>query len=65
MKEKIIVLLNNEELTLDSMYISELGYLMCRVFSEKTKTYKTYNMGVFDKKNNFFTEMFCQTKNNN
>lgn len=40
---------------LENLYISELGFLMLKVYF-KNKTYTTYNLGKHDPTNNLFTK---------
>jgi len=41
--------------TVDKIYVSELGYLMLRIYFENG-TFTTYNLGKHDPKNNMFTD---------
>ena len=40
--------------TVDKIYVSELGYLMLRIYFENG-TFTTYNLGKHDPENNMFT----------
>jgi len=40
---------------LDNIYISELGFLMVKIYF-KNGTYITYNLGKHDENNNVFTD---------
>jgi len=50
------MLLDGKEYVLDRFFISELGYLMMRLYSEENKTYTTYNLGTHDPAKNIFNE---------
>ena len=39
----------------DKIYVSELGYLMLRIYFENG-TFTTYNLGKHDPENNMFTD---------
>jgi hypothetical protein len=41
--------------TVDKIYVSELGYLMLRIYFENG-TFTTYNLGKHEPKNNMFTD---------
>jgi len=41
--------------TVDKIYVSELGYLMLRIYFENG-TFTTYNLGKHDPENNMFTD---------
>lgn len=40
--------------TVDKIYVSELGYLMLRIYFENS-TFTTYTLGKHDPENNMFT----------
>ena len=41
--------------TVEKIYVSELGYLMLRIYFENG-TFTTYNLGKHDPENNMFTD---------
>lgn len=46
--------LNNKEFDIEEVFVSELGYLMVRLYNPEEKVYTTYNLGVFESDNNIF-----------
>ncbi len=40
--------INDEEATLDEIYVSPLGHLMVKVFFPKKKVWSTYNIGKWE-----------------
>jgi len=50
------VILDGKEYVFERFFISELGYLMMRLYSEENKTYTTYNLGTHDSVKNIFNE---------
>jgi hypothetical protein len=46
--------LNNKEFDVEDVFISELGYLMVRLFCPEGKIFTTYNLGTFESDNNIF-----------
>ena len=46
--------LNNKEFDVEEVFVSELGYLMVRLYNSEEKVYTTYNLGVFESDNNIF-----------
>jgi hypothetical protein len=56
MKKNVLINVGDNELQFHSTYISELGFLMVKFFDKENLLYKTYNFGLFDKKNNIFTK---------
>ena len=46
--------LNDKEYEVEDIFISELGYLMVRLFCPGDKIYTTHNFGVFDSNDNIF-----------
>ena len=50
------VILDGKEYVVERFFISELGYLMMRLYSEENKTYTTYNLGTHDPAKNIFNE---------
>ena len=45
--------------TVEKIYVSELGYLMLRIYFENG-TFTTYNLGKHDPKNNMFTDKIME-----
>ena len=45
--------------TVEKIYISELGYLMLRIYFENG-TFTTYNLGKHDLENNMFTDKIME-----
>ena len=45
--------------TVDKIYVSELGYLMLRIYF-KNGTFTTYNLGKHDSENNMFTNKIME-----
>jgi hypothetical protein len=45
--------------TVDKIYVSELGYLMLRIYFENG-TFTTYNLGKHDPENNMFTDKIME-----
>ena len=43
----------------DKIYVSELGYLMLRIYF-KNGTFTTYNLGKHDSENNMFTNKIME-----
>ena len=43
----------------DKIYVSELGYLMLRIYFENG-TFTTYNLGKHDPENNMFTDKIME-----
>ena len=48
--------LNGKEYRVEEVFISELGYLMVRLFCPSDKIYVTHNFGIFDSNNNIFLD---------
>jgi hypothetical protein len=55
-KPKPNIILDGKEYLLERFFISELGYLMMRLYSEENKSYTTYNLGTHDPVKNIFNE---------
>ena len=55
-KNKPKIFIEEKEFNVQDFYISELGYLMMRLYSEENKTYTTYNLGTHDPAKNIFNE---------
>ena len=45
--------------TVEKIYVSELGYLMLRIYFENG-TFTTYNLGKHDPENNMFTDKIIE-----
>ena len=45
--------------TVDKIYVSELGYLMLRIYFENG-TFTTYNLGTHNPENNMFTDKIME-----
>ena len=50
------IILEDKEYELDKIHISDLNYLMVRLFNPVEKNYITYNLGDYDPKNNFIKD---------
>jgi hypothetical protein len=55
-KEKPKIVIHEKEFVLEGFHISELGYLMMRLYSDSDKRYLTYNMGEYNKDSNIFNQ---------
>jgi len=55
-KPKPKIVLNSETYELDKFFISELGYLMMRLYSINNKSYTTYNLGTHNPDENIFKD---------
>lgn len=42
---------------IEHLWLSELGYLMLRVYLEDEKRWTSYNLGVYNPEDNIFTEL--------
>jgi hypothetical protein len=47
------IILDDKEYELENIHISELNYLMLRLFNPIEKNYITYNLGDYNPENNF------------
>jgi len=45
--------------TVDKIYVTELGYLMLRIYFENG-TFTTYNLGIHNPENNMFTDKIME-----
>ena len=45
--------------TVEKIYVSELGYLMLRIYFENG-TFTTYNLGIHNPENNMFTDKIME-----
>ena len=54
MKDSVLIETPKGLGTVDKIYVSELGYLMLRIYFENG-TFTTYNLGKHDPENNMFT----------
>lgn len=50
------IILENKEYELEKIHISELNYLMIRLFNPIEKNYITYNLGDYNPENNFIKD---------
>jgi hypothetical protein len=50
------IILEDKEYVLEKIHISELNYLMVRLFNPIEKKYTTYNLGNYDPENNFIKD---------
>ena len=48
--------------TIEQLWISELGYLMLKVYHEKESRWITYNLGTYDPTDNVFTKILNDAK---
>ena len=48
--------LNEKEFEIEEVFISELGYLMVKLFCPSDKIFVTHNFGIFDSNNNIFLD---------
>ena len=55
-KPKPKIVLEGNIYIVDTLFISELGYLMMRLYSEEKKCYTTYNLGTHDPDENFLKD---------
>ena len=55
MKKPILINTKNGEGRIDEMYISELGFLMIRVYYKTTNKSLNHNLGLHNPANNVFT----------
>jgi hypothetical protein len=49
--------------TLENVWISDLNYLMIKIYCEDRKNWITYNLGLYDPTNNIFTTALQNRKN--
>jgi hypothetical protein len=50
------IILDDKEYELENIHISELNYLMVRLFNPIEKNYTTYNLGDYNPENNFIKD---------
>ena len=50
------IILEDKEYELEKIHISELNYLMVRLFNPIEKNYTTYNLGDYNPENNFIKD---------
>ncbi|MCF7859813.1 MAG: hypothetical protein K9N07_10910 [Candidatus Cloacimonetes bacterium] len=50
------IILEDKEYELEKIHISELNYLMVRLFNPIEKNYITYNLGDYNPENNFIKD---------
>jgi hypothetical protein len=48
--------MDGEKYIIDDIFISELGYLMVKLYSREKKTYTTYNLGNYNPEDNFLKD---------
>ena len=51
------IILEDKEYELEKIHISELNYLMVRLFNPIDKNYTTYNLGDYNPVNNFIKDV--------
>lgn len=56
------VVIEDKIYSVERFFISELGYLMMRLYSEEDKMYTTYNLGTHNPEENIFKDLI--QKNN-
>lgn len=59
MKDSVLIETPKGLGTVDKIYVSELGYLMLRLYFENS-TFTTYNLGKHDPENNMFTNKIME-----
>jgi len=55
-KQNPKIVIDEKIYVVEKFFISELGYLMMRLYSESNKTYTTYNLGTHDPEENIFKD---------
>ncbi len=55
-KKTPIIILEDKSYELEKIYISELGYLMVRLFDSEGKRYTSYNLGIYNADKNFIKD---------
>jgi|688.fasta_scaffold00022_21 hypothetical protein len=55
-KPKPSLVMDGEKYIIDDIFISELGYLMVKLYSREKKTYTTYNLGNYNPEDNFLKD---------
>jgi hypothetical protein len=61
-KPRAEIIIGEEKYTLDDIFISELGYLMVRIYSLEKRVYTTYNLGSHDPEENFIKDAIEKEK---
>ena len=56
------IIIEGEKYTLEDIFISELGYLMVRIYSLEKKVYTTYNLGTHNPEENFIKDAIEKKK---
>lgn len=56
------IIIDGERYTLEDIFISELGYLMVRIYSPEKKFYTTYNLGTHNPEENFIKDAIEKEK---
>ena len=59
MKDSVLIETPKGLGTVDKIYVSELGYLMLRLYFENS-TFTTYNLGIHNPENNMFTDKIME-----
>jgi hypothetical protein len=60
MKKDPPLVTSHGEGAVEKLWISELGYLMMKVYYEKESRWINYNLGKYDPEKNLFTEFIKQ-----
>lgn len=53
---KPAIILEDKKYLLERFYVSELGYLMMKLYSEESKKYTSYNLGNYNQNKNLFKD---------
>ncbi len=56
------IIIHGEKYLLEDIFISELGYLMVRIYSPDKKNFTTYNLGTHDPEKNFLKDAIEKEK---
>ncbi len=64
MKNLPTIKTSSGEGTIEQLWISELGYLMLRVYHENESRWITYNLGTYNPEDNVFTRIIDDAKIN-
>lgn len=62
MKQKVKISTPHGEGVIENIWVSELGYLMVKVFYEDEKVYRSFNLSTHDPSNNIFTNAICTSQ---
>lgn len=63
--EKVKIILNNEKYLLEKIYVSELGFIMVKLFKPATQTYHRYNCGLNNPEHNFIHDLINKNERRN